>query len=146
MKLMSELSTKKLADLSLSKGAEKINFSEEQFNALREIFALGNISDENYDLLDCSKVPYVYEGKKHWAEISSVDLENKDFNFIIDVYAHSNEIKDAGEWIFNLCEFNSLSDIPETYGEFIKLLDDRFMGLDEDFVSEYISIKTGGKL
>lgn len=130
---MNKLSTEKLADLSLSKGAEKINFSEEQFNALREIFTSGNVSDENYDLLDCLKVPSVYEGKKHWAEISSPNLKDKDFSFIIDVYTTE------GEWIFTLVQFHSLSDIPETYGEFIKLLDDRFMDLDEEFVSEYIS-------
>ena len=120
---------------------KKIHFTEAQYNALVQIFKTNQLEQENVDLLDCNKCPLVYQGDKHWAQVTLEDLlcENR---FTIDVFSYVNgddsiSLEPYGEWIFTLIQFNSLSEIPKTYEEFIKLLDNRFMALDEEFVKEY---------
>ena len=114
---------------------KKINFSLEQYNAVKTILQTQEVTDENYQLLDNS--PIIYNGKKHWAEISTVDLENIDFQFTIDVYCKSED--NMGEWIYSLVAYDNIDNFPKTYEEFINLLDERFMSFDEMFVNEYIS-------
>lgn len=122
---------KNIIDLNISKN----NFKEEQYDALVHILRTGQLEQKDVDLLDCSKMPLLYQDDNYYADITLEDLLNK-HQFTIDVYAYLNN-KTESEWIFTLVTLDNINDVPKSYAEFMALLDNKFLHLDEEFVKSY---------
>ena len=122
---------KNIVDINIS----KTHFREEQYDALIRILTTGQLKQEDVELLDCSKMPLIYQDDNYFADITLEDLFAK-HQFTIDIYSYLND-KTEGEWIFTLLNLDNINDVPKTYTGFMALLDNKFLHLDEEFVKSY---------
>ena len=110
---------KNIVDINIS----KTHFREEQYDALIRILTTGQLKQEDVELLDCSKMPLIYQDDHYFADITLEDLFAK-HQVTIDIYSY-------------LINLDNINDVPKTYTGFMALLDNKFLHLDEEFVKSY---------